>query len=372
MTQAAAISHGVDATGDAPESVALRVRSLRKSFGGNEVLRGIDLDVRTGEFLTLLGPSGSGKTTLLRIIAGFESHTSGEMLIRGRDIAGLSPSERGLGMVFQQYALFPHLTVADNVAYGLRMRRWARPKVGQRVAEMLEMVGLPGLADRKPRQLSGGQQQRVAFARALAYEPQLLLMDEPLGALDRSLRLQLEEEIKRVHRQLGTTVIYVTHDQEEALVLSDRIAIMEEGRFAGLDTPTTLYQRPPTTFVAKFFANANLIPATATATTAAGDSGAASIEFRGSVFAARTELRGPVTLAVRPRSLRVEPVTDGLALSGTVVETLLLGDDRQVKFDVPEVGAVVALVDARHQAELPPGAAITLNVPADEITVLER
>jgi ABC-type Fe3+/spermidine/putrescine transport system ATPase subunit len=368
MTQAAAISHGVDATGDAQDSVALRIRSLRKSFGTNEVLRGIDLDVRSGEFLTLLGPSGSGKTTLLRIIAGFESHSSGEMLLRGRDISGLSPSERGLGMVFQQYALFPHMTVADNVAYGLRMRGWARGKVGAKVAEMLEIVGLPHLADRKPRQLSGGQQQRVAFARALAYAPQLLLMDEPLGALDRSLRLQLEEEIKRVHRQMGTTVIYVTHDQEEALVLSDRIAIMDEGRFAGLDTPTALYQRPPSTFVARFFANANLIPATASAGT---DSGSASIEFRGSAFTAGTHLRGPVTLAVRPRSLRLGPLAEGLRLSGTVVETLLLGDDRQVKVDVPEVGSVVALVDAREQSELAPGAAVTLSVPPEEITVLE-
>jgi putative spermidine/putrescine transport system ATP-binding protein len=160
----------------------------------------------------------------------------------------------------------------------------------------------------------------------------------------------------------------VTHDQEEALVLSDRIAIMEEGRFAGLDTPTTLYQRPPTTFVAKFFANANLIPATATA----ADSGTASIQFRGSTFQAQTDLRGPVTLAVRPRSLRLEPVADGLALSGTVVESLLLGVDRQVKVEVPEAGAIAALVDARHQSELPPGAAVTLHVPADEITVLGR
>jgi putative spermidine/putrescine transport system ATP-binding protein len=368
MTQAAAVSHGVGATGDPQESVALRIRSLRKSFGANEVLRGIDLDVRTGEFLTLLGPSGSGKTTLLRIIAGFESPTGGEMLLRGRDISRLSPSERGLGMVFQQYALFPHMTVAENVAYGLRMRGWDRGKVSQRVSEMLEIVGLPQLSDRKPRQLSGGQQQRVAFARALAYEPQLLLMDEPLGALDRSLRLQLEEEIKRVHRQMGTTVIYVTHDQEEALVLSDRIAIMEDGRFAGMDTPTALYQRPPSTFVAKFFANANLIPATASA---ADDPGHASIEFRGSVFAAPTDLRGPVTLAVRPRSLRLEPIADGLLLEGTVVETLLLGDDRQVKVDVPEAGSVVALVDARQQRELLPGTAVSLSVPPEEITVLE-
>jgi ABC-type Fe3+/spermidine/putrescine transport system ATPase subunit len=368
MTEAATVSPGVDATGD-PSSVALRIRSLRKSFGAHEVLRGIDLDVQTGEFLTLLGPSGSGKTTILRIIAGFESPTGGQMLLRGRDISHLSPSERDLGMVFQQYALFPHLTVADNVAYGLRVRGWDRTKAGKRVRQMLEIVGLPDLADRKPRQLSGGQQQRVALARALAYEPQLLLMDEPLGALDRSLRLQLEEELKRVHRQLGTTVIYVTHDQEEALVLSDRIAVMQEGRFAGLDTPTALYQQPPTTFVARFFANANLIPATASA---GNGSDVATIEFGGSTFATETGLRGPVTLAVRPRSLRLEPVQDGLHLQGTVVESLLLGDDRQVKVKVADAGEVIALIDARVRRELPAGTAVTLSVPANEITVLER
>jgi ABC-type Fe3+/spermidine/putrescine transport system ATPase subunit len=353
----------------ADADVALRVRQLRKSFGEVEVLRGIDLDVRSGEFLTLLGPSGSGKTTLLRIIAGFETHSSGDIQLRGRDIAQLSPSHRDLGMVFQQYALFPHMTVADNVAYGLKMRRWKGEKLRARVAEMLEIVGLPHVAARKPRQLSGGQQQRVALARALAYEPALLLMDEPLGALDRSLRLQMEEEIRRVHRQMGTTVIYVTHDQEEALVLSDRIAIMQDGRFAGLDTPTSLYQRPPTAFVARFFSDSNLVPATATS--GPGTAGV-RIESGASVFGAETDLRGPVRLAVRPRSLKLDAGgDDGLTLQGTVTESLLLGDDRQVRLDVPEVGPVVALVDAARAGAFEPGDALTLWAPAREITVVE-
>jgi ABC-type Fe3+/spermidine/putrescine transport system ATPase subunit len=348
-------------------AVALHVRSIRKSFGNQEVLRGIDLDVQRGEFLTLLGPSGSGKTTLLRIIAGFESPDSGEMKLQGRDISRLSPAERGLGMVFQQYALFPHLTVAENVGYGLRMRRWESGPLRARVEHMLEIVGLPHLAGRKPRQLSGGQQQRVALARALAYEPELLLMDEPLGALDKNLRLQMEEELRRVHRELGTTVIYVTHDQEEALALSDRIAVMADGRLVGLDTPTALYQRPTTAFVAKFFANANLVPATATATAGAGRAEITAGESR---FTVDSELRGDVVLAVRPRSLRTGEQPGGLVLGGTVVDSLLLGDDRQVRVDVAGIGAIVARIDAAQPGEFEPGAPLTLSVAVRDVTVL--
>jgi ABC-type Fe3+/spermidine/putrescine transport system ATPase subunit len=368
MPTAASSTTLTPATPAAEEAVALRVRGLRKSFGEHEVLRGIDLDVRNGEFLTLLGPSGSGKTTLLRIIAGFESPSGGEMQLQGRDIGRLSPSHRDLGMVFQQYALFPHMTVADNVAYGLRMRRWKDAALRDRVTQMLEIVGLPHLADRRPRQLSGGQQQRVALARALAYEPQLLLMDEPLGALDRSLRLQMEEEIRRVHRQLGTTVVYVTHDQEEALVLSDRVAIMQDGRFAGLGTPTALYRHPPTAFVARFFSDANLVPAVAS--DAPGSAGA-RIQAGGSTFVAATELRGDVTLAVRPRSWNLGDHDGELTVQGSVTESLLLGDDRQVKLDVPGVGVVAALVDARRDGAFEPGDSLTLSASAEEITVVE-
>ncbi|GAA1787197.1 ABC transporter ATP-binding protein [Planosporangium flavigriseum] len=367
MTTVAGVERGTQPTPDGARSVALHVRSIRKSFANQEVLRGIDLDVHEGEFLTLLGPSGSGKTTLLRIIAGFESHDSGEMRLQGNDISRLSPAQRDLGMVFQQYALFPHMTVADNVAYGLKMRRWDSAKLRARVEQMLEMVGLPHLADRKPRQLSGGQQQRVALARALAYEPKLLLMDEPLGALDKNLRLQMEEELRRVHRQLGTTVIYVTHDQEEALALSDRIAVMQEGRFAGLDTPTALYQRPPSTFVARFFSNANLIPATASSDP--GSEGAV-VEVGDCRFPAATDLRGDVMLAVRPRSLRPETVADGLTIHGTVIDSLLMGDDRQVRLEAAGVGPVVARISAAQPGEFEPGATVTLSAASHDITVL--
>ncbi len=368
MTQTLNPPQGAEMDRTTPESdVALRIRALRKSFGANEVLRGVDLDLGAGEFLTLLGPSGSGKTTLLRILAGFDTPDSGQILLRGRDISHLSPAERDLGMVFQQYALFPHLTVADNVAYGLKMRGWKPERRARRVAEMLELVGLPDKAKSRPQQLSGGQQQRVALARALAYEPQLLLMDEPLGALDRSLRLQMQEEIRRVHREVGTTIIFVTHDQEEALALSDRVAIMHEGELAGLAAPSQLYQNPPSTFVARFFSNANLVPATATD---GGQPDIAEITAAGTSFTLPTAHRGEVTLAVRPRSLRPAVDGDALYLTGEVIESLLLGEERQVRVRVDGVGPVTAFVDWRGTDDLVAGQTCRLSVPASEITVL--
>ncbi len=207
----------------------LDIQGLSKSYGETPALQEVSLQVRQGELLTLLGPSGSGKTTLLKVIAGFEAPTAGKVLLRGRDISRLSPARRGVGMVFQHYALFPHMTVAQNVGYGLKLRRVGRAERGRRVGEMLELLHLDGLEGRYPRQLSGGQQQRVALGRALAYDPEVILMDEPLGALDRALRLEMEEQIRGIHRELGATIVYVTHDQQEALALSDRIAIMRDG-----------------------------------------------------------------------------------------------------------------------------------------------
>ncbi|MGI5157341.1 ABC transporter ATP-binding protein [Microbispora sp. CA-102843] len=356
----------MDHTASEPD-IVLRIRSLRKAFGDHEVLRSVDLDLSAGEFLTLLGPSGSGKTTLLRIIAGFDTHDSGQILLNGRDIAGLSPAERDLGMVFQNYALFPHMTVAENVAYGLKMRRWDAAKRARRVTEMLELVGLPDKAGSKPQQLSGGQQQRVALARALAYEPQLLLMDEPLGALDRSLRLQLQQEIRRVHREVGTTIVFVTHDQEEALALSDRVAIMQDGRLAGLAAPSELYQNPPSRFVARFFSNANIIPAVVSD---GGSPGLAKVIAAGSAFTLPNAHRGEAALAVRPRCLRPAVPGDALQLTGTVVESLLLGEERLVRLDVEGVGPVTASIDWRGTEDITPGQPCRLSAPAGDIVVL--
>jgi len=240
-------------------SPGLELKALTKNFGAARAVCGIDLSVKQGEFLTVLGPSGSGKTTVLRMIAGFTEITSGLIMLSGRDVSRMTPAERNIGMVFQNYALFPHMSAGDNIAYGLKMRAWATPERVRRVDEMLELVGLAGMGGRLPRELSGGQQQRVALARALAFRPELLLMDEPLGALDRELRIRMAGELRRIHAETRTTVVYVTHDREEALTLSDRIAVMLDGRVEATDTPERLYRQPTSSFVASFFGGHNIV-----------------------------------------------------------------------------------------------------------------
>ncbi len=239
---------------------AVSLRTLKKEFGTVGAVRDVSLEVGAGEFLTLLGPSGSGKSTTLMMIAGFETPTTGDISIDGRSVVGVSPHKRNIGMVFQNYALFPHLTVAGNIGFPLKQRRIGRAERERMVAEALDLVRLPGYADRYPRQLSGGQQQRVALARAVVFNPRLLLMDEPLGALDKQLRENLQLEMRRLHADLGITFIYVTHDQEEALTMSDRIAVMNEGRIAQLGRPEDLYDRPCSRFVASFLGESNFLP----------------------------------------------------------------------------------------------------------------
>lgn len=241
----------------APQSISLQ--GLSKSFGQMTALFPTDLDVRSGEFLTLLGPSGSGKSTLLNLIAGALAPSSGTIRLDGKDLTNVPPRDRGIGMVFQNYALMPHMTVFDNVAFPLRVRRQPTHVVREKVAEALARVGLTGFEKRKPKQLSGGQQQRVGIARCIVYSPAIILMDEPLGALDKNLREQMQGEIKHLHQDLGTTFIYVTHDQEEALNMSDRICLMSVGRIAQLGTPDDLYFRPRSRYVAEFLGESNII-----------------------------------------------------------------------------------------------------------------
>jgi len=238
----------------------IEIRDLRKDYGGVPAVAGVDLAVGEGEFLTLLGPSGCGKTTIIRMIAGHVMPTAGQVLLDGRDITYELPQSRRIGMVFQHYALFPHLSVEDNVGFALRVEGKAREFIRQRVAEMLDLVRLSGVGSRRPGQLSGGQQQRVALARALAFNPRILLMDEPLGALDLKLREQMQSELKRIQRDIGITTIYVTHDQEEALSLSDRVVVMGPGRIEQVDTPERLYDSPANRYVADFVGKINFLP----------------------------------------------------------------------------------------------------------------
>jgi putative spermidine/putrescine transport system ATP-binding protein len=350
---------------------ALELRAVDKAFGPVVALDGVDLSIARGELVTLLGPSGSGKTTLLKIVVGFESPTAGEVILRGREISGMTPAQREVGMVFQHYALFPHMTVADNVGYGLKVRRRSRAERQRRVQEVLELLRLSGYERRYPRELSGGQQQRVALGRALAYDPEIVLMDEPLGALDRALRTEMEQEVRRIHRDLGATILYVTHDQQEALALSDRIAIMREGRIVGEGTPEDLYERPTSAFVASFFANASLL---AVDSYELEPGGSAEVRLNGqrlSCVAPGLRPGATATLAVRRRSLRRAAGDRVLRLTGRVTEARLLGDDREVVVDVPGAGRVIALLAARESDDVRLGMPLELFVAWDQAVLVE-
>jgi putative spermidine/putrescine transport system ATP-binding protein len=293
------------------------------------------------------------------------------VLLRGRDISRLSPARRGVGMVFQHYALFPHMTVAQNVGYGLKLRRVGRAERERRVGEMLELLRLGGLEGRYPRQLSGGQQQRVALGRALAYDPEVILMDEPLGALDRALRIEMEEQIRGLHRDLGATIVYVTHDQQEALALSDRIAIMRAGKVASVGAPEQLYKRPADSFVASFFANANLLPVQEYELLAEGN---ARVRCGGSEIrcpTTTTSVAGDgVVLAVRRRSLRRAASPGALRIAGVVAEMLLFGDEQEISLQSPVLGRVVTMMDSRDCAGLALGMEVELFAPAGEAVLV--
>ncbi|HXC23286.1 MAG TPA: ABC transporter ATP-binding protein [Solirubrobacteraceae bacterium] len=347
----------------------LDIKELSKFYGETPALREVSLQVRQGELLTLLGPSGSGKTTLLKVIAGFEAPTAGKVLLRGRDISRLSPARRGVGMVFQHYALFPHMTVAQNVGYGLKLRRVGRAARDRRVGEMLELLRLDGLEGRYPRQLSGGQQQRVALGRALAYDPEVILMDEPLGALDRALRIEMEEQIRGIHRELGATIVYVTHDQQEALALSDRIAIMRAGRLASVGEPAQLYARPADSFVASFFANANLL---AVSEHELLDDGSARVRCGGGELRCATSAKtgDRVVLAVRRRSLGRTSSPGSLRIAGPVAEMLLFGDEQEISIQSPALGRVVATIDSRACVGIALGMELELFAAAGEAVLV--
>jgi spermidine/putrescine transport system ATP-binding protein len=368
---------GPGATGS---EASVRLDAVSKTFGDFEAVRSLDLDIASGEFFTLLGPSGCGKTTTLRMIAGFEDPTAGRVLIDGEDVAGLPAHKRPTNTVFQSYALFPHLSVADNVAFGLRRKKTSRDEVERRVDEELERVGLAREKNRRPNQLSGGQQQRVALARAIVNRPKVLLLDEPLGALDLKLRKGLQLELKRIQREVGITSVYVTHDQEEALTMSDRIAVMNHGLIEQVDSPEAVYERPTTTFVAGFIGVSNLMPGTVNA----ASNGRASVRLDSGVEveADRNGLGSGdrCHAVVRPEKLRItRPDAAGdhrPAVEGQVDSSVFLGTATQIVVRLADDVRMTVLVPNADEAErsrLPGGGApVRLSWAPDHIHLVRE
>ncbi len=324
----------------------IEIKGIKKAFDDTQVLEGIDIDVEDGEFLTLLGPSGCGKTTLLRIIAGFETADEGEILFNGKDMFRMKHYERPVNTVFQKYALFPHLNVYDNVAFGLKLKKLPKATIDRHVQEMLELVNLPHTAKRNIQSLSGGQQQRIAIARALVNDPKILLLDEPLGALDLKLRKQMQFELKRIQEQVGITFIYVTHDQEEALSMSDTVVVMKDGAVQQIGTPTDIYNEPKNAFVANFIGESNIIRGRFVEDKL--------ISFYGREFQCVDkgfEKNAPVQIVIRPEDVELKPGRDDL-LQGKVISTVFKGVHYEMILEVEGEKWMVQSTVAREPDEV--------------------
>ena len=355
------------------KSVGIDIRNIALSFGQTTVLRDINLRIEPGEFFALLGPSGSGKSTLLRLIAGFNQHQRGSLLINGQDVTGTPPWLRNVGMVFQNYALWPHMTVAQNVAFGLESRKQPRAQIRAKVAAALDLVEMAAYADRRPGQLSGGQQQRVAIARTLAIEPQVLLLDEPLSNLDAKLRVQTRQELVRLQRRLGITTIFVTHDQEEAMTTCQRIAVMDQGVIQQVGSALDLFDFPVNRFVAQFIGSVNLFPGEVIR-----DQGRAKFQSAdlGAVLLpdALVVPAGKVDLGFRPHAVQfgaqVVP-DDALTMQGVVQDTEFLGEF--LRYEIKVSNALIKADIAHHRGGRPlaPGTAVRLTVPASELRFVD-
>jgi putative spermidine/putrescine transport system ATP-binding protein len=349
------------------EPPALSLRNLTRRYGPVVAVDDFSADIRPGEFLTLLGPSGSGKSTVLSMIAGFSRPDAGRLHLHGQDITDWGPERRAFGMVYQGYALFPHMTVAQNVAFGLRMRKRPKARIDERVREVLARVRLEGFADRLPRQLSGGQQQRVALARAIAFEPNLLLLDEPLSALDRQLRAEVQRELRDLNRDLGLTFIFVTHDQDEAMSLSDRVAVMNHGRLAQIGSPADLYERPASRFIAGFLGQSNFFDATVEAQSG-GEVAMRVGPHRIIAASAADRAAGePVTLALRPERIVVGDEAKACAnhVEGVLRSRTYLGSSIAIEAEVEGFGRLLATAPAWS-----PDAAQTQSAPRDDGTIM--
>jgi putative spermidine/putrescine transport system ATP-binding protein len=348
----------------------LRIDNIVKQFGANTVVKGVTLGFEKGEFVSLLGPSGCGKTTILRMIAGFERPTTGSIVVEGKDITHLNPNQRKIGMVFQAYALFPNMNVAGNIGFGLKVAGVPKAEADARVAEMLKLIGLSGFEKRFPFELSGGQQQRVALARALAPRPRMLLLDEPLSALDAKIRVQLREQIRAIQRELGITTVFVTHDQEEALSISDRIVVMNAGNVEQVGAPFEIYNRPSTRFVATFVGQINTLNATV------ADAAAKAVSIDGQVVKVPTLPAGaangsPIALTMRPEAVRLGGA-DGpdIVLDGTVKEVNFLGSVIRLKV---ALGQNSIDLDTFNDQRTPPpahGAPVKLGIASSDVLVL--
>jgi putative spermidine/putrescine transport system ATP-binding protein len=333
-------------------SVAVRLVDLNRAYGSVQALDGLNLDLAPGELVALLGPSGCGKTTALRVLAGLEDADSGTVLVGDKDVTRVPANARDMGMVFQAYSLFPHLTALQNVEFGLRLRGRPSRDRRARAAEMLELVGIAAHADRYPHQLSGGQQQRVALARALAIRPQVLLLDEPLSALDAKVRVQLRDEIRRIQIEVGTTTLFVTHDQEEALAMADRVGVMRAGRLEQVGTPETIYRWPATPFVADFVGLSNRLP---------GQVRDGTVEVLGSrlPLVDPAASYGTATALVRPEAIEVLVDQAG---TGRVLAASFLGPTSRITVALPDDTLIVAQVPSERLAELTPGSAVRVQL----------
>ncbi len=345
----------------------VRFRGVSKTYDGRTpVVAGLDLEIRRGEFLTLLGPSGSGKTTTLMMLAGFEDPSAGTIELDGRRIDTMPAHQRGIGVVFQNYALFPHLTVAQNLAFPLSVRGTPKAEIAGRVERALAMVRLPGFGDRRPQQLSGGQQQRVALARALIFSPSLVLMDEPLGALDKQLREELQLEIRHIHASLGVTIVYVTHDQSEALTMSDRIAVFQGGRIQQLGSAEAVYETPANAFVAGFIGENNRIAATML------DAGTLLLPD-GSTLATTPQSRAPgrpVLACIRPERVVIGPGGDTAV---RVEEVVYLGDHCRLRLAFAGLADFFARMPRQETGSMPqPGQSLRVSLPPDAVMVFDR
>jgi putative spermidine/putrescine transport system ATP-binding protein len=350
----------------------LELAGIEKKFGSTVAVEGFDLAAERGEFVSFLGPSGCGKTTTLRMIAGFERPTSGRIDIDGEDITDKPPNQRNVGMVFQSYALFPNMTVADNIGFGLKVRKRSGDQIRKRVGELLELINLPDKGGRYPYQLSGGQQQRIALARALAFEPQVLLLDEPLSALDAKIRVALRTEIRSIQRQLGITTVYVTHDQEEALSLSDRVVVMSEGRIEQIGTPFEVYNFPSTSFVASFVGTLNVLPASVV------DAARGELTVSGQPVRLSRRFGGgagrQVSIALRPEMVSLGDGPDGSnSVTGKVADVSFLGSIVRIRVSLGESGPVVVLDEFNEPTlSLPAiGDTVTISFPTDGPLVLD-